>query len=124
MMTYVLVCEPNIDNIYKVKIGRTESWANRLRMYKLHNQSIKDYIVFNGDYEFDLLLFYREYRISDMATDSETEWIALDYNPIVEIFSELNLTSFYESCFNIDPSDNSLRNLVNKYRQSLEIQSE
>lgn len=93
--TYIIVCDKTFDNRYKVKIGITQGWENRYRIYKLHNQNIKDIIVFKGNYEYELLFKYREYRICDEATERETEWIDIDYNPIEEVKKEFNITNTY-----------------------------
>jgi len=91
--TYVIVCDMSHEGQRKIKIGITENWKNRLRVYKLHNQNISDYIVFRGNYEFDILMMYRHSRIYDYDTNHETEWLDLDYNPIQEIKKEFNITN-------------------------------
>ena len=84
-MTYIVVCDKTYTGYFKIKIGKTNNWHRRYRVYKLHNQNIKDVLVFDGDFEQQLLFDYREYRIFNDETNYNTEWIELDYSPINEI---------------------------------------
>jgi hypothetical protein len=95
IMTYVIVCDEDYRGRFKIKFGKTYNWEKRYRIYQLHNQNIKDIIVFNGNFEDQLLFEYRENRIWNDETNYNTEWIDLDYNPLNEIINNYNILEPY-----------------------------
>jgi hypothetical protein len=95
IMTYVIVCDEDYQGRFKIKFGKTNNWEKRYRIYQLHNQNIKDIIVFEGNFEDQLLFEYRENRIFNNETNYNTEWIDLDYNPLSEIIDNYNIIRPY-----------------------------
>lgn len=113
--------ERTANNVVYCKVGKTNNIEKRLRIYQLHNPSISDVLIKEGDFELDILL---DHSFSRMQNDSgrDNEWIKLyDLQYTCEYFiRQYDFESYYRTFINGETEESRLNKYDSEYLIDLE----